>query len=194
MKRFVETALVILTAPLWLAVLALATLAVLLADGRPVFFFQERAGLGGRAFRIAKLRTMRGGEGGDAERTTRLGRILRASSLDELPQLFQVLSGRMALVGPRPLPVRYLARYTPQEARRHEVRPGITGWAQVNGRNAISWEERLALDVWYVDHRSAALDLKIIFLTVFRVFARSGVNAGAETTMEEFRPGKGLEK
>ena len=191
MKRFFETLLVIVFAPLWLPLAALVALAVAVTDGFPVGFPQERSGKGGRPFRILKFRTMRAGDGSDAERTTRLGRVLRATSLDELPQLFQVLTGTMALVGPRPLPVRYLPRYTATEARRHEVRPGITGWAQVNGRNALSWEEKLALDVWYVDHRSLALDVKIIFKTVFKVFARSGVNAGAEETMAEFRPEKG---
>ena len=187
MKRFVETLAVILFAPLWLAAFAATAAVVALAMGRPVFFRQERAGLNGRPFVILKFRTMLGGEGSDAERLTRVGRFLRSSSLDELPQLFQVLTGKMSLVGPRPLPTRYLPRYSREEMRRHEVRPGITGWAQVNGRNAISWREKFALDVWYVDHRSLALDLKILVLTVARVFARSGVDQNAETTMEEFR-------
>ena len=113
---------------------------------------------------------------------------MRATSLDELPQLLQVLTGTMALVDPRPLPVRYLPRYTPEENRRHEVRPGITGWAQVNGRNALTWEQKFAHDVWYVDHRSFGLDVKILFRSVARVFARSGVNAGKDETMEELRP------
>ena len=188
MKRLWETILVLLTMVLWLPLLLTVALTVLVTMGRPVWFRQERAGKGGRPFRIIKFRTMRSGEGSDTERLTRVGRVLRATSLDELPQLLQVLTGTMALVGPRPLPVRYLPRYTPEENRRHEVRPGITGWAQVNGRNALTWEQKFAHDVWYVDHRSFGLDVKILFRTVARVFARSGVNAGKDETMEELRP------
>ena len=188
MKRLWETILVLLTMVLWLPLLLTVALTVLVTMGRPVWFRQERAGKGGRPFRILKFRTMRSGEGSDTERLTRVGRVLRATSLDELPQLLQVLTGTMALVGPRPLPVRYLPRYTPEENRRHEVRPGITGWAQVNGRNALTWEQKFAHDVWYVDHRSFGLDVKILFLSVARVFARSGVNAGKDETMEELRP------
>ncbi len=190
MKRLFETFLVLLFLPLWLPALALVAFLVLLAMGRPVFFRQERAGKDGKPFTLLKFRTMRLGPGSDAERTTRLGRFLRAASLDELPQLFHVLSGKMALVGPRPLPTRYLPRYTPEEARRHAVRPGITGWAQVNGRNALSWEEKFALDVWYVDHHSFRLDLLILWRTVFRTLASSDINASASETMEEFRPEK----
>ena len=188
MKRLWETILVLLTMVLWLPLLLTVALTVLVTMGRPVWFRQERAGKGGRPFRILKFRTMRSGEGSDTERLTRVGRVLRATSLDELPQLLQVLTGTMALVGPRPLPVRYLPRYTPEENRRHEVRPGITGWAQVNGRNALTWEQKFAHAVWYVDHRSFGLDVKILFLSVARVFARSGVNAGKDETMEELRP------
>lgn len=187
MKRVFDIVVVLLTMPLWLPVLAVCALAVAAFDGRPVMFFQERAGFGGRVFRMAKLRTMRPGGGTDRERTTRLGAFLRASSLDELPQLFHVLTGAMSLVGPRPLPAAYLPRYRGDETRRHEVRPGITGWAQVNGRNAISWEEKFALDVWYVDHRSLLLDVKILFMTFFGVLSRSGVNRDRETTMPELR-------
>ena len=186
MKRAFDVLLVLLTLPVTLPVAALVALAVVSTLGRPVIFRQERAGLGGRSFRFLKFRTMRAGEGSDLERTTRLGRFLRATSLDELPQLVHVLSGKMSLVGPRPLPVKYLPRYSPVQARRHEVRPGITGWAQVNGRNAISWEEKFAFDVWYVDHRSPWLDLKILFLTVVKVFRRADVNASATETMTEF--------
>lgn len=185
-KRFLETVIVVLAAPLWLPLLALAAIAVRACDGAPVMFRQERAGLGGRPFTMMKLRTMRTGEGADAERMTRLGRFLRASSLDELPQLFHVLSGKMALVGPRPLPVRYLPRYTPGQARRHEVRPGITGWAQVNGRNVLSWDEKFRLDVWYVDRRSLLLDFKILLMTVFRAAKRDGINHPGSDTMDEF--------
>ena len=176
----------LLAAPLWLPLLAAAMATVRIFDGAPVFFTQERAGLGGKPFRMLKLRTMRQGEGTDAERLTRTGRFLRATSLDELPQLLHVLSGKMSLVGPRPLPVRYLPRYSREQMRRHETRPGITGWAQVNGRNALSWQEKFENDVWYVDHRSLALDAKIIFLTVVCVLRRKNINNSAADTMTEF--------
>ncbi len=187
-KRTVETILTAVTAPVWLVVLAVCAALVRITMGAPIFFRQERAGLGAKPFKILKLRTMRPGEGTDDERLERFGRFLRKTSLDELPQLLQVLTGEMALVGPRPLPVRYLKRYTAEEACRHLVRPGITGWAQVNGRNAISWDEKLALDVWYVEHRSLALDFKIIALTILKVFSRSGIDAAEGVTMEELRP------
>lgn len=156
----------LLTMVLWLPLLLTVALTVLVTMGRPVWFRQERAGKGGRPFRILKFRTMRSGEGSDTERLTRVGRVLRATSLDELPQLLQVLTGTMALVGPRPLPVRYLPRYTPEENRRHEVRPGITGWAQVNGlRGDTSIEERVQYDLWYIENWSIGLDLKIMLKT-----------------------------
>ena len=186
MKRVFDIVLVLLAAPLWLPLLALTALAVLLVEGRPVFFVQTRAGLHGRPFRIVKFRTMRTGAGTDAERLGRFGRFLRASSLDELPELFLVLAGKMSLVGPRPLPTRYLPRYTPEQMRRHEVRPGITGWAQVHGRNALEWEARFAHDVWYVDHRSLWLDIKILFLTIGAVFAARGISEKGEATMSTF--------
>ena len=191
MKRILDIVLTLLAAPIWLPLMALAAAAVAASMGRPVLFSQERAGRGGRVFRLAKLRTMSDGDAPDAERITRLGRFLRATSLDELPQLFHVLSGKMSLVGPRPLPARYLPRYSAEQARRHEVRPGLTGWAQVNGRNAISWEEKFKLDVWYVDHRSLALDFKILLLTAVKVFRREGVNSSATETMGEFAPTHG---
>ncbi len=155
--------------------------AVLIEQGRPILFRQLRPGLGGRPFTIVKFRTMRHPRPdqmsleADRQRVTRLGRFLRASSLDELPELWNVLVGEMSLVGPRPLLMEYLDRYTPEEARRHEVRPGITGWAAVNGRHGIPFEERLRLDVWYVDHWSLSLDLRIIAFTVNQVLRRSGV-------------------
>ncbi len=186
LMRAVELVLCLLTLPLWgLLVAALAAL-VRLADGAPAFFRQERAGLGGRPFTLCKLRTMRTGAGSDAARLTRLGRFLRRTSLDELPELWQVVTGDLALVGPRPLPVRYLPRYTSEQMRRHEVRPGLTGWAQVNGRNALSWEERFRLDVWYADHRNLWLDLRILCLTVWQVLVGRGVSADGEATMAEF--------
>jgi lipopolysaccharide/colanic/teichoic acid biosynthesis glycosyltransferase len=161
-------------------VLALVALAVLAADGRPVLFRQARPGLGGSPFTLLKFRTMRAPRPGevwyatDAARVTRVGRFLRATSLDELPELWNVLRGEMSLVGPRPLLAEYLDHYTPEERRRHDVRPGITGWAAVNGRNGVAFRSRLALDVWYVDHRSLWLDLRILARTVVQVLRRSG--------------------
>ena len=142
--------------------------------------------MGGRPFRMLKLRTMRDGEGTDEERLTRLGRFLRASSLDELPELLHVLAGTMSLVGPRPLPTRYLPRYSPEQARRHDVRPGITGWAQVHGRNLLSWEDKFSYDVWYVDHQTFLLDIKILFLTIGAVFAARGISEKGAATMSTF--------
>ncbi|MFT0849647.1 sugar transferase [Achromobacter sp. F4_2707] len=161
--------------------------------GRPVFFHQVRPGLHGKPFKMVKLRTMtdaRGPDGAllpDAERLTRFGQFLRSTSLDELPELWNVLKGDMSLVGPRPLLMEYLPLYTAEQARRHEVRPGVTGWAQVNGRNAISWEEKFALDVWYVEHQSFWLDMKILGMTVMRVLKREGVSATGEVTVSKFK-------
>ncbi len=172
--------------------LAGLALAIRLDMGGPVLFRQERPGHLARPFRVVKFRTMRHAVGSDgrplpdAERLTALGRLLRAASLDELPQLWNVLCGELSLVGPRPLLMQYLPRYSPEQARRHEVLPGITGWAQVNGRNAISWEEKFALDLWYVDHWSLALDLKILALTALRVISRSGISKEGHVTMPEF--------
>ena len=186
MKRFLDLLLVLLTAPLWLLALAGTALAVWLALGRPVFFRQERAGLQGRPFAMIKFRTMRTGAGSDEERLTPFGRRLRATSLDELPELLHVLRGEMSLVGPRPLPVRYLPRYTSEQMRRHETRPGLTGWAQVHGRNALTWEKKFRLDVWYVEHRSLWLDLRILALTLWQVARGRGVAAEGHATMPEF--------
>lgn len=164
--------------------------------GSPVLFRQVRPGLHGRPFMMVKFRTMtdeRSADGEllpDAQRLTSLGRFLRASSLDELPELWNVLRGEMSLVGPRPLLMEYMPLYSPEQARRHEVRPGITGWAQVNGRNTVSWEERLKLDVWYVDHRSLWLDLRILWLTVRKVILREGISAQGEATMPRFTGNK----
>lgn len=160
--------------------------------GSPVFFTQVRPGLHGKPFRMIKFRTMtdeRGSDGQllpDAVRLTSFGRFLRSSSLDELPELWNVLMGDMSLVGPRPLLMEYLPLYTSEQARRHEVRPGVTGWAQVNGRNAISWEQKFKLDVWYVDNQSLWLDIKILFLTVKKVLVRDGISAAGEATMSKF--------
>jgi lipopolysaccharide/colanic/teichoic acid biosynthesis glycosyltransferase len=178
----------ILLAPLIGVVAALTRWAI----GSPVLFRQPRGGLGGRTFVVVKFRTMRdahdqhGQPLPDELRLTRFGSWVRRLSLDELPQLWNVINGTMSLVGPRPLLVEYLPRYSPQQARRHEVRPGITGWAQVNGRNALSWEARFALDVWYVDHVSLWLDLRILAATVLRVFRRGDVNAEGHATMPKF--------
>lgn len=187
MKRAFDILAILAAAPAWLPILLLTALAVRLVEGSPVFFTQERAGLKGRPFRMVKFRTMKSGYGSDATRLTRFGRFLRATSLDELPELFHVLSGRMSLVGPRPLPVVYLPRYTPEQMRRHDVPPGITGWAQIHGRNATTWQERFAHDIWYVDHATFGLDLKILIATVCMVFAARGISKPGQATMEEFK-------
>lgn len=187
MKRLFDITAVVVTAAVWLPLLLIVGLAVRIALGRPILFEQERPGLNGRPFRLMKFRTMRSGEGSDAERLTRFGRWLRATSLDELPELWNVLKGEMSLVGPRPLLMRYLPRYTAEQARRHEVRPGMTGWAQVNGRNAVGWEQKFDYDVWYVDHRSLVLDLKILWMTIWHVITGKGISADGEATMKEFR-------
>jgi len=173
----------------WMAVLGAL---VRLQLGSPVLFRQQRPGLHGEPFIMYKFRTMvdacdaRGRLLSDAERLGSLGRILRGFSLDEVPELFNVLKGEMSLVGPRPLLMQYLERYTPEQMRRHEAKPGITGWAQVNGRNALTWEQKFALDVWYVDHQSLWLDCRIIALTVWKVLKREGINQPGRATMEEF--------
>ena len=183
-------ALLVASAPLT----ALLAAVVRLKWGRPVLFRQTRAGLGGRPFVLYKFRTMSDArdESGsllpDARRLSGLGRWLRSTSLDELPELWNVVRGDMAFVGPRPLPVTYLDRYTAEEARRHDVRPGLTGWAQVNGRNSVPWDERLAMDIWYVNNRSLALDLKIAALTLRLLVRRTGINSEGHATMHELRP------
>lgn len=160
--------------------------------GAGVFFTQERPGKGGKIFKVIKFKTMtdeRDADGNllpDADRLTNVGRFVRSTSIDELPQLINVLKGDMALIGPRPLLVQYLPLYSKEQARRHDVRPGITGWAQVNGRNAISWRKKFELDVWYVDHCSFLLDVKIIFLTIKKVFVREGISQEGQATMEFF--------
>jgi len=164
--------------------------------GSPVLFRQVRPGLQGRPFEMIKFRTMRDAADSngqplpDADRLTPFGRWLRSTSLDELPELWNVLKGDMSLVGPRPLLMEYLPLYSPEQARRHEVRPGITGWAQVNGRNAISWEEKFALDVWYVDHHNLWLDMKILYMTLRKVLVRDGISAEGEATMPKFTGSK----
>jgi sugar transferase EpsL len=161
--------------------------------GDPVFFRQERPGLHGKLFSICKFRTMSNecGEDGsllaDSKRITKLGAFMRKWSFDEMPQLFNILKGEMSLVGPRPLLVEYLSLYTPYQARRHEVKPGITGWAQVNGRNALSWDARFRLDVWYVDNQSFMLDMKILLMTIWKILKREGINQPGQATMEKFK-------
>jgi len=173
--------------------LLVISLAVARQLGRPILFCQQRPGLQGKPFKMYKFRTMRNAIGADGrslpdeQRLTRFGALLRSTSLDELPELINVLRGEMSLVGPRPLLMEYLPLYSTEQARRHEVRPGITGWAQVNGRNAISWDEKFKLDVWYVDNRSIGLDLKILWRTVVKVFVREGISADGQATMEKFR-------
>lgn len=186
---FVAAALLVALAP----VLGMIAIAVRLFLGVPVLFRQQRPGLHGRPFELVKFRTMRdasdrqGKPLSDAERLTRFGRVLRASSLDELPELWNVLKGEMSLVGPRPLLMEYLPLYSPEQARRHAVRPGITGWAQVNGRNALTWDEKFALDLWYVQHQFFLLDLWILILTVWRVLRPKGVSQEGQATAEPFR-------
>jgi len=179
----------VLLSPLMLFVIA----AIRIWLGTPVFFRQVRPGRYGHPFVMIKSRTMRDATGKDGlqlpdeVRLTRLGKFLRSTSLDELPELWNVLKGEMSLVGPRPLLMEYLPLYSREQARRHEVRPGVTGWAQINGRNAISWEQKFELDVWYVNHRSLWLDVKILWLTVLKVLLREGVNQDGHVTMEKFR-------
>ena len=176
-------------APLLLVVAILVRLKL----GSPVLFVQERPGYLGRPFRMVKFRTMTDERGPDGEllpdsvRLTSFGKLLRSTTLDEFPEMWNVLIGDMSVIGPRPLLMRYLTRYSPFQARRMEVKPGVTGWAQVNGRNSLSWEEKFALDVWYVDHRTIWLDMKIVVMTFFKVFARTGIDAAHGGAIEEFR-------
>lgn len=190
-KRALDLALTVPAAVLSLPVQAVVAVAVRRTMGRPVLFLQERPGLHGQPFTMVKFRTMRdldpaSGVVHDADRLTRLGRLLRATSLDELPSLWNVVLGDMSLVGPRPLLVRYLERYSPEQARRHEVRPGLTGLAQISGRNALTWERKLELDVEYVDHHTVRGDLRILAATVAKVVRREGVTGDDSATMTEF--------
>ena len=186
MKRAFDLLAILVAAPLWVPVALVVAGLVRVKMGSPVLFRQERTGRGGRPFLLRKFRTMREGEGADAERLTRFGRFLRASSLDELPELLNVLSGEMSLVGPRPLPVRYLPRYSAEQNRRHEVLPGLTGWAQVNGRNALDWETKFRYDVEYVDRRTLAFDIRILWMTVRQVVCPQNISHEGEATMSEF--------
>ena len=193
LKRLLDFLLVSFVLLLIWPILLLITLWLHFANkGAGAFFFQERPGIDGKIFKVIKFKTMtdeRDAEGNllpDAERLTKVGRFVRSTSIDELPQLINVLKGDMALIGPRPLLPQYLPLYSKEQARRHEVRPGITGWAQVNGRNAISWTKKFELDVWYVDHCSFLLDTKIFFLTIKKVFVREGISQDGQATMEVF--------
>ena len=192
MKRVFDLVLVIPISIILVPVMAAVAMLVCVFLGSPVIFRQTRPGLHGKPFTMYKFRTMtdhcdgRGALLPDRERLTAFGRFLRASSLDELPELFNVLKGDMSLVGPRPLLMQYLDRYTPEQMRRHDVKPGITGWAQINGRNAISWEEKFRLDLWYVDNRSLWLDIKILLLTFWKTLRRENISHSGHVTMEEF--------
>lgn len=186
LKRVVESSIAATLLVLFSPVLAAVALAVRVTMGAPVIFRQERAGIGGRAFEICKFRTMRSGQGSDEQRLTRTGKLLRSTSLDELPELINVLRGEMSFVGPRPLPTKYLERYSGEQVRRHEVKPGITGLAQVNGRNLLDWEERFELDVEYVDTASPVLDMRIAVKTIRKVVQRDGISGDGVPTMTEF--------
>ena len=192
-KRVFDLMFVIPTLILLLPLFCVIALLVCVNLGRPILFRQIRPGLHGKPFVMLKFRTMSDArdEHGellpDAQRLTRFGVFLRKSSIDELPEIINVLKGDMSLVGPRPLLMQYLDRYTPEQARRHEVKPGITGWAQIHGRNALTWEEKFKLDVWYVDHWSLWLDIKILFITVWKIIKREGISHPGHATMEEFK-------
>ena len=194
MKRLMDLLLAAVGLILLSPLLICTALAIRMRIGNPILFAQTRPGLGGNPFFLYKFRTMTNARGAngkllpDADRLTPLGRFLRSTSLDELPELLNILKGDMSIVGPRPLLMQYLDRYTPDQARRHEVKPGLTGWAQINGRNALTWEKKFELDVWYVENRSLWLDLKIIALTVLKVIRREGISADGEATMPEFNP------
>ena len=196
MKRFFDFTLALLGLLCLILPLIILTVLIRRKLGSPVFFRQVRPGLGGVPFQMVKFRTMTDAKGPDgkllpdAERLTSFGRFLRSTSLDELPELWNVLKGDMSLVGPRPLLMEYLPLYTLEQARRHEARPGVTGWAQVNGRNAISWEDKFILDVWYVDNQSLWLDIKILWLTIKKVLIRDGISAAGEATMSKFTGSK----
>ena len=191
-KRSIDVAVATLGILILSPILGAVGAAILLVMGRPVFFRQIRPGYRAKPFTLYKFRTMRevyddeGTPRPDAERLTRLGRLLRRASLDELPQLWNVLRGDLSLIGPRPLLMQYLLLYTPEQARRHDVKPGITGWAQVNGRNAIGWEQKFDLDAWYVDHWTLGLDIKILAMTVIKVINMEGISGKGEATMAPF--------
>jgi sugar transferase EpsL len=193
MKRLIDASAALMLLIVLSPLILLLAIGVWIDVGRPILFRQLRPGLGGEPFLLHKFRTMRKPHPGELEvdsdndRLTAFGRFLRTTSLDELPELWNVLKGDMSLVGPRPLLMQYLPLYSPEQMRRHDVRPGLTGWAQVNGRNALSWEEKFRYDVWYVDHRSVMLDLRILLMTAKSLLTRSGISHGESATMPEFR-------
>lgn len=195
-KRILEFIFAFLALVALLPIFLIITILVLLKMGTPIFFIQSRPGLNGKTFKIYKFRTMakkydeKGNLLEDRERLSKFGSFLRSTSLDELPSLWNVLFGNMSLVGPRPLLTEYLPLYSQKQARRHEVRPGITGWAQVNGRNTISWSEKFELDIWYVENQSFILDMKILFLTLQKVIKRDGINHNNHVTMGKFKGNK----
>ena len=192
LKRIFDLLFVVWLAPFWIPLGIFVALTVRLKIGKSILFYQERPGLHGNLFTLYKFRTMsntRDSFGNllpDRSRITSFGKLIRSTSLDELPELINVLKGDMSLVGPRPLLMQYIDRYTPEQARRHEVKPGITGWAQVNGRNAITWEDKFRLDVWYVDNMTLGLDMKIIVMTIWSILKRDGINQPGQATAEEF--------
>ncbi|MGA2531672.1 MAG: sugar transferase [Candidatus Aminicenantales bacterium] len=194
-KRLFDIFFTILALCFFAPLMGLIVLLVCVKLGQPILFHQRRPGLNEKPFTLLKFRTMasacdaKGNVRPDAERLTSFGRFLRTTSLDELPEFYNVLRGEMSTVGPRPLLMKYLGLYTPEQARRHKIKPGITGWAQINGRNAITWEGKFKLDVWYVDHISFWLDVKIIALTLWALFKRKGINQPGQATMEEFLGG-----
>jgi len=191
-KRVLDFVLSIIIMLVCLPVMLIVGLIIFLTEGRPIFFFHERPGKDGQPFKLIKFRSMRNArdaEGNllpDGKRITNFGNFIRKTSIDELPEFINVLRGEMSLVGPRPLLMQYVDRYSPQQFRRHEVLPGITGWAQVNGRNAISWNEKFMLDIWYIDHWSVWLDIKILLLTVWKVISGEGISQPGRATMDEF--------
>ena len=192
-KRFIDLLLACLALIIFLPILFLLISLMILLGYKSFFFIQKRVGLNERIFNLYKLKSMieekdeHGKLLSDEQRLTSFGKFLRKSSLDEIPQFWNVLKGDMSLIGPRPLLIEYIPMYTPEERKRHLIKPGITGWAQVNGRNSISWEEKFALDVWYVNHASFLLDIKIIFITIFKIFKKEGINQNGEATMKPFK-------
>ncbi|MGS2722090.1 sugar transferase [Paraglaciecola aestuariivivens] len=196
MKRLFDLIVALIALLLLFPVIVVLYLVIAIKMGVPVFFVQARPGMNGRIFNMIKFRSMTNAKDAngqllpDAERLPAFGQWLRSTSLDELPELLNVVKGEMSLVGPRPLLIEYLDKYTPEQARRHKVRPGVTGWAQVNGRNALTWEQKFELDIWYVDNRTFCLDIKILFMTVIQVFKRDNISQEGHATMEKFNGSK----
>jgi len=191
-KRLIDVILSTIIIVIFSPLILMVSMLIWFSDGRPIFFSHERPGLDGKPFKLIKFRSMRTSRGvdgtllPDGERMTPIGKFIRKTSIDELPELVNVLRGDMSLVGPRPLLMQYLPRYSADQFRRHEVLPGVTGWAQVNGRNAISWEEKFKLDLWYIDHWSIWLDFKILFMTILKVISGEGISQPGSATMDEF--------